>query len=97
MTQDQLAEATGIPRSTLANILSPTGEPRLINVTWFTKIAVAVGADPKVWIAELEKVARAERGEDELARRRRTKRTYPKPVSSAARRSEDKPSSPEGR
>lgn len=58
MTQSQLARATGLPRSTLANILSPTAKLRLIHVEQLIKIAVATGVDARVWARELEAVER---------------------------------------
>lgn len=67
MTQQQLAEATGIPRSTLANVLSKTAEPRLLHVEQLVLIAMALGADARQWIAELEALARRERGDGGVA------------------------------
>ena len=54
MTQAQLADASEIPRSTLANILSPTAAPRVIHVVQLVKIAVALGVDLRAWASELE-------------------------------------------
>jgi transcriptional regulator with XRE-family HTH domain len=71
MTQEGLAQASDIPRSTLGNILSPTAPPRLIHVGQLVKIALAFGVDPRDWVGELEALERARRGEgDELGRRR---------------------------
>lgn len=61
MTQQQLADDSGIPRSTLANILSRTAEPRLIHVEQLVRVALAVGADSRAWIRELEALAKADR------------------------------------
>ncbi len=58
MTQEELARASGIPRSTLANILSPSAAPRLIHVGQLVKIAVAIGVDARGWIARLEALER---------------------------------------
>lgn len=86
MTQLELWRACGIPRSTLANILSPTAAPRLIHVGQMIKIAVAVGADPKAWAAELEALERRllAAGEDDVARRRTAGRTASGTAKSAA-------------
>lgn len=54
MTQIQLSQATQIPRSTLANILSPTAAPRLIHVEQLVKIAAALQIDLRDWAQELE-------------------------------------------
>lgn len=67
LTQEGLAEKCGMPRSTLANFLSETADPRLVHVEWFTRIAVALGVDAGAWMDELEKVVR---GQDEPAARR---------------------------
>ena len=58
MTQDQLTRACGIPRSTLANMLSPTAAPRVVHVGQMIKIAVAMGVDPRDWVHELEALER---------------------------------------
>jgi transcriptional regulator with XRE-family HTH domain len=87
MTQEELGRACGIPRSTLANILSPTAAPRLIHVGQMLKIAVAIGADARTWIGELESFERrlsAGRGDD-LARRRTDARAAPQVQKRAAR------------
>ena len=65
MTQVELSRASQIPRSTLANILSTTAEHRLVHVSQLVKIAVALGADPQVWIGELEKLERRRRGSNQ--------------------------------
>jgi transcriptional regulator with XRE-family HTH domain len=73
MTQEGLAQASDIPRSTLGNILSPTAAPRLIHVGQLVKIALAFGVDPRDWVGELETLERARRGEgDEIGRRRKS-------------------------
>jgi transcriptional regulator with XRE-family HTH domain len=84
MTQDQLSRASGLPRSTLANILSPTAMPRLLHVNQLVLIAVSIGADPRVWVGELEKIERQRRGES-LTRRRAAKRPAPEVQRRAAR------------
>jgi|GEM_PF-6959105 len=87
MTQAELARASGIPRSTLANILSPTAAPRLVHVEQLVKIAVAMGADARAWMGELEAQERARRGaeSDELAGRRSRTRPAPAVQKRAAR------------
>ncbi len=62
MTQEALARASGVPRSTLANILSPTAAPRLIHVAQMVQIAVALEVDARAWVAELEGFERKRRG-----------------------------------
>lgn len=88
MTQAELARASGIPRSTLANILSPTAAHRLVHVEQLVKIAVAMGADARAWIGELEAQERARRGggADELAGRRSSGGSAPAVQKRAARR-----------
>ncbi len=71
MTQEALARASEVPRSTLANILSPTAAPRLIHVGQMVQIAVALGADARAWIAELEAFERKRRGDPGPRRVRR--------------------------
>lgn len=87
MTQAELARASGIPRSTLANILSPTAAHRLVHVEQLVKIAVAMGADARAWIGELEAKERARRGAgaDELAGRRTRGSSAPAVQKRAAR------------
>jgi transcriptional regulator with XRE-family HTH domain len=88
MTQDALARACGIPRSTLANILSPTADPRLIHVEQMVKIAVALGVDPRTWVGELESIARKQLvGADEVADRRRARGSATPEVQKRAARS----------
>ncbi len=87
MTQEELGRACGLPRSTLANILSPTAAPRLIHVGQLLKIALALGADPREWVGELEQVERrlrAQRG-DHLPPRRPDARPAPQVQKRAAR------------
>lgn len=69
MKQEELARASGIPRSTLANMLSPTAAPRLVHVAQLVSIAIALGADLRAWAGELEAFERRRRGDD-LSRRR---------------------------
>ena len=88
MTQAELARVSGIPRSTLANILSPTAAHRLVHVEQLVKIAVAMGVDARVWVAELEAQERARRGTrgaDELAGRRSRESAAPTVQKRAAR------------
>ncbi|PWN03360.1 hypothetical protein DJ010_09645 [Nocardioides silvaticus] len=59
MTQDQLTRACGIPRSTLANLLSPTAQPRVVHVGQMVKIAVAMGVDAREWVHKLERFERS--------------------------------------
>ncbi len=93
MTQETLSRTCGIPRSTLANILSPTAAPRLIHVEQMMKIAVALGADPRVWATELEKVARQHMGPiDEVGTKRKVReRATPQVQKRAARSRSTKP------
>lgn len=85
MTQEELARACGIPRSTLGNILSPTADPRLIHVGQLLTIAMAFGADPRAWVGELERLERGRRTKsDEVGRRRKT--ATPRVQQRAARR-----------
>ena len=58
MTQDELTRACGIPRSTLANMLSPTAAPRVVHVGQMIKIAVAIGVDARDWVRDLEALER---------------------------------------
>ncbi|MDZ5619599.1 helix-turn-helix domain-containing protein [Nocardioides bizhenqiangii] len=71
MTQAELSRAAEMPRSTLANILSPTARSRVIHVGQMVKIAVAMGVDPRAWVAELETLERRRRGESGPRRARR--------------------------
>ena len=87
MTQKELALASEIPRSTLANMLSPTATSRVVHVAQLVQIAVAMGVDPRTWIGELEKLERkrmAGRGDD-LGPRRARKRAAPEVQKRAAR------------
>lgn len=87
MTQHELARASEIPRSTLANMLSPTAAPRVVHVAQMIQIAVAMGADARKWIGELEKLERqrlSARAEDPGPRRAR-KRGVPEVQKRAAR------------
>ena len=61
MTQAELCRAAGMPRSTLANMLSPTATPRVVHVGQMVKIAVAMGIDPRIWIGEIEAFERRRR------------------------------------
>ncbi|WP_374584532.1 helix-turn-helix domain-containing protein [Pimelobacter simplex] len=72
VTQQMLAEDSGIPRSTLANLLSRTSEPRLVHVEQLVRIAMALGKDPRAWISELQGVAAKERGREERDLKLRT-------------------------
>jgi transcriptional regulator with XRE-family HTH domain len=58
LTQHELALASEIPRSTLANMLSPTAAPRVVHVAQMVQIAVAMGVDARKWIGEIEKLER---------------------------------------
>lgn len=62
MTQEALARASGVPRSTLANILSPGADPRLIHVEQLVRIALAMDVDVRDWVGELEARERQRRG-----------------------------------
>ncbi|KAA1421933.1 helix-turn-helix transcriptional regulator [Nocardioides humilatus] len=85
MTQHQLSEASGIPRSTLANMLSPTAEPRLVHVSQLVRIAIALGIDTRDWAAHLEAFERKRRGGD-LDQRRGRKAAAPAVQKRAARK-----------
>lgn len=58
MTQGELTRASGIPRSSLANMLSPTAAPRVVHVAQMIRIAVALGVDPRDWVRQLERLER---------------------------------------
>lgn len=62
MTQLTLSKGSGIPRSTLANILSPQADPRLIHVDQLVRIAMALDVDVRDWAGELERLERKRRG-----------------------------------
>ena len=83
MTQAELSRASEVPRSSLANMLSPTAAPRLIHVGQLVKIAVALGVDPRAWMGELEAFERKRRGD--LAQRRPRQRAAPQIQKRAAR------------
>lgn len=83
MTQEALARTSEVPRSTLANILSPTAAPRLIHVGQMVQIAVALGADARAWIGELEAFERKRLGK--LGPRRARPRPAPQVQKRAAR------------
>lgn len=87
LTQEALSKASGIPRSTLANVLSPTARPRLIHVNQLISLAIALGVDPRDWVAELEDLERRRRDEQggDLARRRARSRPAPRVQKRAAR------------
>lgn len=84
MTQQQLSDASGIPRSTLANILSPRAEARLVHVGQLVRIAMALGVDVRVWAGELEEFERKRLG-DTLGQRRARKQAAPAVQKRAAR------------
>ncbi len=88
MTQVELARASGIPRSSLANMLSPTAAPRLVHVEQLIKIAVAMNIDPRIWAAELEALERRLGGQrgSERSRRRAGGPPAPQVQKRAARR-----------
>ena len=83
MTQEELSRACEVPRSSLANMLSPTAAPRLIHVGQLVRIAAALGADPRAWMGELEAFERKRRGD--LAPRRARRRPAPQVQKRAAR------------
>jgi transcriptional regulator with XRE-family HTH domain len=58
MTQAELARACEIPRSTLANMLSPTATNRVVHVAQMIQIAVALGVDARTWVAQLQELER---------------------------------------
>jgi transcriptional regulator with XRE-family HTH domain len=98
LTQVELSRASGIPRSTLANILSPTAEPRLIHVEQLVKIAVALGVDPRTWIGELEAIERKRTGGAAVPLARRTReRPAPTVQKRAARSRSSKPRTGDGK
>lgn len=93
VTQAVIARAAGMPRSSLANLLSPTAEPRLVHVDQMVRIAVALGADPRVWIGELEALEKRRQAEvagDEVAPRRRARGQAAQVQKRAARSRSDK-------
>ncbi|WP_183094566.1 helix-turn-helix domain-containing protein [Nocardioides stalactiti] len=96
LTQEALAQLTGIPRSTLANILSPTADPRLVHIDQFVRIAMALDVGAGSWAAALEDQARARAKADEVAARRARKAAPPPVQKRAARTRTGKPSSGKG-
>ncbi len=62
MTQSELARASEIPRSTLANMLSPTATNRVVHVAQMIQIAVALDVDARTWVAELQALERKRLG-----------------------------------
>jgi transcriptional regulator with XRE-family HTH domain len=91
LTQEQLSQASGIPRSTLANILSPYAEPRLVHVSQLVRIAIALDLDVREWAAELQEFERRRKGDD-LSDRRARKKAAPVVQKRAARGRAAKPS-----
>jgi transcriptional regulator with XRE-family HTH domain len=61
MKQEELSQASGIPRSTLANMLSVNAQSRVVHVAQMVAIAVALGIDPRDWISQLEDLERKRR------------------------------------
>lgn len=53
LTQQQLADVTGVPRSTIANLRSA---PPVISAELLVIFALALRADPRKWIEEIEHV-----------------------------------------
>lgn len=84
VTQQQLSQISGIPRSTLANMLSPTADPRLVHVSQLVRIAISLGIDTRDWAAHLEAFERKRRGGD-LGQRRSGKAAPPAVQKRAAR------------
>lgn len=83
MTQAELSRAAEMPRSTLANMLSPTATSRVVHVGQMVKIAVAMGIDPRIWIGEIEAIERQRRGD--VSQRRPRRRPAPQVQERAAR------------
>ena len=61
MKQEELSQASGIPRSTLANMLSVNAQSRVVHVAQMVAIAVALDIDPRNWIGRLEDLERKRR------------------------------------
>lgn len=53
LTQQQLADVTGVPRSTIANLKTA---PPVISAELLVVFALALRADPRRWIDEIEHV-----------------------------------------
>ncbi|MEZ0577305.1 helix-turn-helix domain-containing protein [Nocardioides sp. MH1] len=75
LTQEKLSQASGIPRSTLANILSPYAEPRLVHVSQLVRIAIALDLDARDWAGDLQAFERKRKVGDLEDRRARKKAT----------------------
>ncbi|KQY58360.1 hypothetical protein ASD11_01445 [Aeromicrobium sp. Root495] len=89
LTQQQVADRAGMPRSTLANFLT-TDRP--VHVEQLVRIAFALGADATVWIRDLEEVRRSEGARDTPVtdiRDRRRRSGSATETSDAADRTED--------
>lgn len=50
-----VAAAAGIPRTTLQNMIGPSGRP--VTVDQATRLAIALGVEPAVWFNELRALA----------------------------------------
>jgi transcriptional regulator with XRE-family HTH domain len=94
LTQQQLSDLSGIPRSTLANILSPMADARLVHVGQLVRIAMALGIETAEWARELEAFERKRLGQVGL--RRATQVSAPATQKRAARGRSAKPSSDAG-
>jgi hypothetical protein len=94
LTQQQLSDLSEIPRSTLANILSPMADARLVHVGQLIRIAMALNIPSGTWAAELEKFERKRLGPAGV--RRATQLPTPPVQKRAARRKRAKPSSDGG-
>jgi transcriptional regulator with XRE-family HTH domain len=95
-TQDDLATKTGIPRSTLANFLSPTGDPRVVHVDQMLRIARALGIDARTWVVELEQLQRSADVPvtDEVTAQRAARQARERQVGKPLKRSARKPPKP---
>lgn len=93
LTQQQLSDLSGIPRSTLANILSPMADARLVHIGQLVRIAMALGVETASWAAELEAFERKRLGAAGL--RRATQLPAP-PVQKRAARKKAAPPSADG-
>lgn len=94
LTQQQLSDLSGIPRSTLANILSPMADPRLVHVGQLVRIAMALGIETASWAGELEAFERKRLGAAGV--RRATQLPTPPVQKRAARRKSATPPSDGG-